>query len=235
MSIFLIYALLWFWDNRSFDAVTDANIAIERAQEAYYVGDYATAADLYGKISSEFIFNDPSLRINMAHAQFLSGDIPTAEKQYQLLTKSDNRRIATNSQIQLGMIALEKKDTLQALSYLKSAMNISPAHEMARYNYEVLKRRFSGKEEPSEAGINENNFSKVQKSSELQDKPVQIPESATQNKEMMLDRLSQLNLSEEETQAILDAMKANELQYIYQLRRKQHHSAIPAGKNKVEW
>lgn len=233
MSIFLIYALLWFWDNRSFDAVIKANVAIEEAEIAFNNGDFPVAAELYNKVSDEFIFNDPVLRMNMAHAFFLSGEIPAAEKQYQLLTRSNSIRISTNSQIQLGMIALQKKDTAQALSYLKSAMKISPANEMARYNYEVLKRKFSGKEEPSVAGNNEN--TKTQKSNDSNEITMESPETAIQQKEIMLDRLNQLNLSEEETQAILDAMKANELQYIYQLRRNQHHSATQSGKNKVEW
>ncbi len=234
MSLFLIYVLLWFWDNRSFDAVKEANMAREQAQTAYIEGDYATAASLYRKIISNFTFIDPVTRVNLAHASFLNGEINTAEDQYKLLTKSDSRRISTIAQIQLGMIALQKKDTAMALSNLKSALKISPSNEIARYNYEILRRQFSGIPAPVNTGASNTSDQKTEKESKEQVKFAEIPEPAAAKKDL-LEKLNQMHLSEEETQAILDAMKANELQYIYQLRRNQYHSTGQSQNKKAEW
>lgn len=235
MSLFLIYVLLWLWDNRSFDAVNEANLAREQAQIAYAEGDYATASELYKKITSNFIFTDPATRINMAHALFLSGEVDSAENQYSLLTKSDNRRIATISQIQLGILSIQKKDTVTALNHLKAALKTTPSNEIARYNYEVLRRQFSGNPRPDNSATNNNSGQKIQQENREQIKFASVNESNADKKDVMLDKLNQLKLSEEETQAILDAMKANELQYIYQLRRNQYHSENKSKNQKVEW
>lgn len=53
-------------------------------------------------------------------------------------------------------------------------------------------------------------------------------------KEELLKSLKAMNMSEEQARAILDAMKSNESQYIYQLRRKQYNKK-PGQKSEIEW
>ena len=53
-------------------------------------------------------------------------------------------------------------------------------------------------------------------------------------KEELLKSLKAMNMSEEQARAILDAMKSNESQYIYQLRRKQYNTK-PGQKSEIEW
>ena len=53
-------------------------------------------------------------------------------------------------------------------------------------------------------------------------------------KEELLKSLKAMNMSEEQARAILDAMKSNESQYIYQVRRKQYNQK-PGQKSEIEW
>lgn len=234
MSLFLIYVLLWLWDNRSFDAINEANLARELAQQAYLDSDYEKASELYTKLISNFIFIDPLTRVNLAHTTYKSGNYKEAEKHYQLLAKSPSKKVSTIAQIQLGMTSLQQKDTATALVYLKDALKTNPSSEIARYNYEVLKRQFSGKVKDPKVTKQTTQQQNIEKQSSQVNNFAEIQEP-NQPKKDLLDKLDRLHLSEEETQAILDAMKINELQYIYQLRRNQYHSTTPAKKEKVEW
>jgi hypothetical protein len=53
-------------------------------------------------------------------------------------------------------------------------------------------------------------------------------------KEELLKSLKAMNMSEDQARAILDAMKSNESQYIYQLRRKQFSNKT-AQQGEIEW
>ena len=233
MTTFLLYFMLWIWDNRSFEAITERNRAKTQAEIAYAEQNYAEAADLYRRITYGSIFSEAAARLNLAHAYYQAGKPAEARRHYRLLTRVQDQYVASEAQSQLALLALMSadKDTLEALELLKAALRQNPDNDRARFNYELLKEHFSGRIPPTERS--ENPPPKEQNQTEVPPDEGQSPEQVEQ-REQLLKQLKQLNMSEDQARAILDAMKTNEMQYIYQLRRRQYRNQASRS-DRTEW
>lgn len=239
MSALILYLLLWLWDNRDFDSISKANERKLGAERAYENKKYADAANLYNQITYGSLFSDPAVRLNMAHSYYQAGKLDLALRQYQLLTRVDNRAIASIAFHQIALIEVTKKDTASALSNLKMAIRMEPGNDMARSNFVVLKSNFSGIQDSpdrNEKAPKKERLSSGHSSQEALSGASSLAQETEQNlkREQLLQSLKEINMTEEQARAILDAMKSNESQYIYQLRRKQY--AEKTEKNeKIEW
>ena len=239
MTALVLYVLLWLWDNRNFDSITKANERKLAAEQAYDRKQYLDAAGLYRQITYGSIFSDPAARLNMAHSYYQAQKYNLALQHYRLLKKVDNKTIASIANSQIALIQVIKEDTGSALGSLKTALILEPGNDMARLNYVILKKKFSGIEKPSDINLN-----KKQSENRLADNkdapipPAQKPkqEEVEENikREQLLQSLKEMNMSEDQARAILDAMKSNESQYIYQLRRKQY-AQKPEPNEQIEW
>jgi tetratricopeptide (TPR) repeat protein len=232
MTSFLLYLLLWLWDNRSFDTITKANANKNEAENAYIEKDYRKAADLYQKITYGSVFVEPASRLYLAHSYFYLDSLEQARYHYKILEQAGNSAIASKANTQLAIIAIANKDTLEAINYLKTALRQVPENSKARYNYELLKKTFSGKTSTPEKT--------PPPPPEAPPPPPQLTPEAQQSVELaqqreeLLQSLRRLNMSEDQARSILDAMKTNEAQYIYQLRRRQYFNQSERSK-RVEW
>lgn len=231
MTSFLLYLLLWIWDNRSFDAITNSNRAKSNAESAYLGKDYRRAADLYHKITYGSLFTHPASRLYLAHSYFQLDSLAQAQYQYKLLMNIDNKSIASRANAQLALLAVRSQDTTLALNYLKTALRQEPLNRKARYNYELLKKTFSGRQPPPPP---EQKASPPPKQEPIPLSPQQASPELAEQREELLQRLRRLNMSEDQARSILDAMKSNETQYIYQLRRRQYHNQAEKSPI-IEW
>lgn len=234
MTYFLLYLLLWIWDNRSFNAISKANRDKTEAENAYLNKDYRKAARLYEEIAYGSLFAEPASRLYLAHSYFKLDSFEKARLQYSLLIKVDDREVATRANTQLAVLAtLTNQDTLAALNYLKTALRLAPDNEKARFDYELLKKTFSGK-----SPISSSDQSPPEKQPPPPPAPVapsaQQALALAQEREELLKSLRRLHMSEEQARSILDAMKTNETQYIYQLRRQQYYDQSERSKI-IEW
>jgi tetratricopeptide (TPR) repeat protein len=239
MTALILYVLLWLWDNRTFDSITKANERKLEAERAYNLKQYARSVDLYQQITYGSIFSDPAARLNLAHSYYLMRDYEKALKHYQLLDQIDNNTIASIANSQIALIRVLQKDTATALSNLKTSLRLEPGNNQARTNYIVLKKAFSGIEKIPEANAERQRAKQQVTSGNNQPPPPdQKPETREVaediQKEELLKSLKAMNMSEDQARAILDAMKSNESQYIYQLRRKQF-SKKTARQGEIEW
>lgn len=231
MTTFLLYLLLWIWDNRSFDTITLSNNNKSEAEKAYIEKDYQKAAILYEKITNGSIFVEPESRLYLGHSYFQLDSLSKAKYHYKLLEHVENVFIASSANTQLAIISLANKDTLLGLEYLRTALKQYPENNTARYNYELLKEIFSGKIPPT-------NKEKTPPQ-ETPGPPQQTPEvqqaiEIAEQREELLQRLRRLNMSEDQARSILDAMKTNEAQYIFQLRKRQYYNQSDRSKQ-IEW
>jgi tetratricopeptide (TPR) repeat protein len=239
MTSLILYVLLWLWDNRTFDSITKANQRKLAAEQAFKSKQYSAAADLYKQITYGSIFSDPAARLNLAHSLYKKGDYKQALKHYHLLSGTDENRIASVANSQIALIEVAKKDTAGALSSLKTALRLEPGNSLARRNYIILKKSFSGVEQPSDVSTkrqrsNQQTTARNEQQSPPQPSPEAREVSDDAKKEELLKSLKAMNMSEDQARAILDAMKSNESQYIYQLRRKQYNKK-PGQKSEIEW
>lgn len=239
MTSLILYVLLWLWDNRTFDSITKANQRKLDAEQAFKGKQYKKSAELYRQITYGSLFSDPAARLNLAHSFYKMGDYKQALKHYKLLSEIDNNAIASVANSQIALIRVNRKDTASALVSLRSAIRQEPGNNLARTNYIILKKSFSGIEQPSDISTRKQRSSQQAAAPNEQEMPPeQKPESREIaedfKKEELLKSLKAMNMSEEQARAILDAMKSNESQYIYQLRRKQYNRK-PGQKTEIEW
>ena len=236
MTAFLLYLLLWIWDNRSYDAISQSNRTMAQAEQAYQDQQYDLAADLYYSITYGSIFTEPAARLNLAHAYYQAGRLDEAQRHYQLLDHIRDRQVASRANVQMAMIAVNRQDTAQALDRLVTALRQDQENLTARYNYEILKKTYSGSTPPRKPQPEQPPSPREETKDAQASPPPQegrSPELAEQ-REQLLQQLRQLRMSEEQARSILDAMKTNEMQYIYQLRRRQYRNQSDKSEE-VEW
>ncbi|WP_373515431.1 hypothetical protein [Persicitalea sp.] len=230
MTSLLLYLLLWVWDNRSFNTIDQSNRDKREAESAYIEQNYKKAARLYKEITYGSIFSEPASRLYLAHAYFQIDSLQLAQSEYTLLEHVADPAIASAANTQLALLTCQNGDTSAALIYLKTALRHDPYNQTARYDYQVLKTVFSGKVPDAPATQPELSPPPPQLTTTSEQQEVEL---AAQREEL-LERLRRLNMSEEQARSILDAMKSNEAQYIYQLRRRQYYDQSERSKV-VEW
>ena len=238
MTALILYVMLWLWDNRTFDLITKTNERKREAEQAFNEKQYKKSAELYQQITYGSIFSDPAARLNLAHSLYNTGSYKQALKHYNLLSDIGNRSIASVANSQIGLIRVSEKDTAGALASLKNALRLEPGNQVARVNYIILKKHFSGMEAPSDIRTKKNRSTPPPPQKQQESQP-NVPQDGREvmndaRREELLKSLSQMNMSEDQARAILDAMKSNESQYIYQLRRKQYNTK-KASNGEIEW
>ncbi|GLU57162.1 tetratricopeptide repeat protein [Dyadobacter frigoris] len=239
MNALLLYLLLLLWDNRTFDAITKTNERKIGAEMAFKKKQFVNASKLYHQITYGSVFSDPAARLNMAHSYYQAGQLKDALYQYKLLDHVKDKTIASVANCQVALILVSKKDTAAALEKLKTALRLEPRNTVARSNYIILKTHFSGIEQPSQSS-QDNRMAKNEASknkptpSKPEPKPEGLEQEEAAKREQLLRSLKSMNMSEEQARLILDAMKSNESQYIYQLRRKQYAKKSERNET-IEW
>jgi hypothetical protein len=229
MNFFLLYFLLWLWDNHALNSVTKSNKTKVDAAVAFQAGDYTQAAELYQQLTYGSFFSDPAARLNLAQAYLYKGDSREAARHFELLQNVEDKRVASMANMQLGQIAIASFDTATAVQRLKLAMKLNDRNEAARYNYELLMLSYKGETKKEDTPKPPPPPQPKNTSSESE----QAPEESEERKEF-LKRLQKMNMSEEQARAILETMKTNEMHYIYQLRRRQYRNK-EVESQKVEW
>lgn len=226
----LFSLLLWIWDNRSFDTISRSNRAKIEGQVAYQEKDYQKALEAYQNISNSSLFAEPEARLNLAHAYFQLKQLNNARQYYIRLSKVKNNILSSRAFNQLGVIETIDKDTLVALRYFKESLRQNPDNQKAQYNYELLKKTFSGKEDVAKT-------KPAPQKTEQTPTPSPTPKTAqevqkTEEKKNLLDQLQNMKMTEAQAMMILDALKASEIQY---LQQQKHRSSSSNDANKGKW
>lgn len=233
-----LWAILWIWDTvsqPSLEKINEAKLAAERAFEG---GDYLAAALYFKQVVDASIFSDPAGRLNMANSFFLAGKVDEAFENYRILTRVDDPALASKAKAQLGMIALARKDTVKALNQMRAAILLDRNNRRTIANFEVLRFNFSGKIDETGTEVARNEQPDTTRSPvESRPEPDQMNDAVVElsdQREKLLQNLDKINMSEEQAKSVLDAMKVNERQYIYQLRRLGARNGAQTS-DKIEW
>src|SRR5690606_18505772 len=132
---------------------------------------------------------------------------------------------------------LEQQDTVAALAKLRKAILIDRSNHFAIADYEVLRHRFLGEIEVDKPVADENSgqTDSLPQPSEQKGVPESLNNGIVElsdQREQLVQNLDRINMSEEQAKSVLDAMKVNERQYIYQLRML---GARNGTDGKIEW
>ena len=229
MIYLLITAWVWWAELLPVSPVSRTNQMRQEAQTAYQAGRYTHALRLYTTLSRTTTTLDPAVRLNLGHTYFQLTQYTKAKPQYETLLQSDRPDLRTIAATQLGVIACLEGDSTTALSLFEKALLENADNEPARYNFELIKKVYSGKK-PS--------LNPRQKSADKKPKVVskprpvggqQVERSARQDE--LLRRFRRLNLSEEQALQLLNAMQSDDLPYA--LTHSARSSLKPAtGRNR---
>jgi hypothetical protein len=122
-------------------------------------------------------------------------------------------RLASTTYSQLGIIFCTEKDTAKALSLFKEALILKPDNEIARFNYELLKRQYNPKVNKAQNAPKPNKSQQIPQQ-QTQEEQKEIAKDNSQKE--LLKTLKNYGLTPEKAKTILDGMKNSEIQYIQQ-------------------
>lgn len=227
MSSIYFQIVLWVLNFGSFNTITLRNKAKANAEQAYQKNDYLLASTYFLQVLNYTLFVEPEIRLDLGHCYYQLKDYEGATRQYQRLLQINDPQIATSSLTQMGILLEQKSNHQQALDHFKKALSVNPNNEIARYNYELLKKRHPQQMPPPIV----KNQQSPSTSSKSKTPPQQAELEKSDKKQDILNTLKKFDLTEERAKMILDAMKSGEIQYIQERQIK----VSPDKKMKQNW
>lgn len=215
MNIWFFYIILLFLNLRSLTNVSQRNALKIEAGKAFYKKDYPLAAKKYEELANISYNLEPEARLNLAHAYFSINDTTKALEEYKKLVHLNNVGISTSAMIQVGVIQTMIGDSSGAMNLFKIALQNDNENKVARYNYELLRKKLpqsppkNNQNQNSESEKQANNGGETEKSEERRDE---------------LDSTTPEKMSKEKALQILESMKTTELQYVQQRKQKSEKS-----------
>ena len=153
------------------------NALKKEALEALTQGEYEVAAEKYSLLIDSLGVNEMPLKVNRAHAYFQSKQSKEAAVAYaEVFQTADMPHIRSMALNQMGLLASQNQETAtDILQIFKSALKEDPYNDIARYNYQVIRRQLEhNKEENTEnqdsQSESKDNPSQDQKSDQDQQK-----------------------------------------------------------------
>jgi tetratricopeptide (TPR) repeat protein len=212
MASLLFHLVFWLINQGSPRQIPERNQAKREAEQAYRQGQYRMARQRYEALTQGSIFPEVGVLLNLAHASFLVGDTAAARRYYARLFRSSDARLASTAWAQAALLDVRSGDTARALQQLRQALTLNPDNEPARYNYEFLRYRFRPRAQTPPAP-------KPPAPTNASPPPGRQDVLRSEQRRQTLTRLRRYNLTEAQAQQILDALNANEAQFIQQRRR----------------
>ena len=230
MALVFFWLLIWFNDNLSFEKVYLINRAKEKAELAYWQKDYPEAVKSYEQIVESSVLTEPAARMNLAHSYFQTKQYQKAAAIYSRLAKNSDAQLASSACNQLGVLSCFGADSSAALRYFTKALLNNNNNQQARFNYELIKKRFGGLGHK----LPQNNpETQSPQADAVQNKQLEKPQEVATSvqKKDFLKKLRDLKMTQEQAQSLLDALKNSETQYIQQLQRQQKNNSqvVEAG------
>jgi tetratricopeptide (TPR) repeat protein len=192
------------WPLNFFDQIGRNNLTRKQAEQAYQRADYEQAAAGFAYLSQKAGQADAVVWLDLGHAYFALGRYKEARRAYGQYIPAASGRSAAEAYTQLGVIACVSRDTTRALDLFRKALLTDPENEPARYNFELIKKQFSGR-------------LRAKKTPQPTRKAKQTPQQQEQmvarspRQEQVLRRLRNLNMTGEQANQLLNAMREDDL------------------------
>ncbi|WP_020600624.1 tetratricopeptide repeat protein [Spirosoma panaciterrae] len=230
----MIYLLIaaWIWLNEliSLNQISRNNQARQEAQLAYQSGKYQRALTFYTYLTQHTSTIDAAVRLNLGHTYFNLKQYTQAKSQYEALLQTDRHDLRTAAATQLGVLACLEKDSALALTLFRQALLENADNESARYNFELIKRYYSG-QPPHKRPTHKSSTPTPQQVNKPRPMGGQQVERSTRQDEI-LRRFRRLNLSEEQALQLLDAMRGDDLPYALTRSARQNSPKPQEGESR---
>ncbi|GAB3710815.1 hypothetical protein GCM10027592_47850 [Spirosoma flavus] len=209
--------------------ISQNNKARQEAQKAYQTGNFKRALGLYTKLNRTSSLADPAVRLNLGHTYFQLKQYQKARSEYESLLRSASPELRTSAAHQLGVLACLEGDSTTALVLFQEALLENPGNEPARYNFELVKKYYSGRKAKPKS--NKKNQQQQTTTQLVPSGGQQVERSERQDE--LLRRFRRLNLNEEQAMQLLDAMRGDDLPYA--LTRSARRSANKPSAEGNRW
>ncbi len=180
---YLIVLLLLIDPIKQLTKVAKVNAAKKAAQQAYMAHDYKKAIKNYMVLLDSLEVEDDVVLLNLANAYHKMKDSANARISYEVLTSSENKKVQSIAQQQLGVIQFKTKKYETALTYFKRALRANPNNSNARYNYELTKKIIDKKKEEEEKKDKDKDKDKKEKEKDNKKKDEQKKKENQQKKD----------------------------------------------------
>ncbi len=169
MKVFLIFilGLLLSIDPKK---VSKINSLKSEAKKAFLAGDFKTAIEKYKYLKDSLGVNEEEVGMNLANSYFRTNDTTGAFSNYQPLSLSNDAKIKSWANQQMGVMANRQGKFEEALNYFKQAIKAEPENEQARFNYEMVKKKLEEqKKQEQQQNKDQNKDNKDKKDDQKKD------------------------------------------------------------------
>ncbi len=177
--IFVVASLLF----TDLDKIGKINSAKAEAKKAFLEGKFKVAIEKYKYLIDSLGVNEEEVKANLASAYFQANDTANAVNTYQQLAQSNNKKINSVANQQLGVMANNTEKLEEALQHFKQALKASPENEDARYNYEVVKKKLEEKKKQQQENKDQKDQDKKDDQKKDQDKKDQKDQKDQKDKD----------------------------------------------------
>lgn len=134
-----------------FNRIAHTNELKEKAREAYLQEDFERSAALYQVLVDSFQVREEAVQLNLANSLYQSGKTEEADPAYrELAANAKDPHIRSAAYQQLGVEASRSQNLADAATYFKQALKSNPLNEVARYNYELARKKLAQEQEQDE-------------------------------------------------------------------------------------
>jgi tetratricopeptide (TPR) repeat protein len=195
-----IYHIIYFLINpQFFTNIEQKNTFKYEFNVAFKKGDFRKSIAIFEEIEKVNRLIEPELRLDAAHAYFVTNDTLNARINYEHTQDLPNALQASQSCNQLGVLAITRGDSNEGLKYFKKAIGKNIDLEQARYNYELISKLYKPKASPPP---------EQQQSKQNQEI------LASDKKEQDLDEYTSKKISKEKALQLLEDLKNSEIKIL---------------------
>ncbi|NJL14545.1 MAG: hypothetical protein HC913_17115 [Microscillaceae bacterium] len=228
--------------------IATLNHTQRQAQRAFQAKKYAQALRQYEYLVEELHLEQGPVLLNLAHCYFVQKKADRAHYYYQKALLKTTPKWQSIILTQLGYLAILNREFTQARQHFQQALLSNSANETARYNLELLLKQIKAGlidvPLPPQAGAGlVNNATAAARKSQSMTEPQESgsnprtfdrKEEAEANLRLQPQKLEEIKLNREKAEAILDALRNQEIQYIQQIPPPQTAPQNPTP-NRPDW
>jgi hypothetical protein len=195
-----IYHIIYFLINpQFFTNIEQKNTYKSEFNLAFRKGDFKKSIAVFKEIEKVNRLIEPELRLDAAHAYFVTNDTLNARINYEHTEDLPNPLQSSQSCNQLGVLAIIRGDSSMGLKYFKKAIEKNTDLEQARYNYELISKLFKPKSSPPPEQQKNNQNQEIK---------------ASEKKEKELDQYTSNKISNEKALQLLEDLKNSEVKIL---------------------
>ncbi|HTH55700.1 MAG TPA: hypothetical protein VL728_06610 [Cyclobacteriaceae bacterium] len=174
--------------------VSKINSLKAEAKKAFLAGDFKAAIEKYKFLRDSMGVSEDEVGMNLANSYFQTNDTASAVSTYQPLSVSDDKKIKSWANLQMGVIANRQGKFEEALNFFKQAMKAEPENDQARFNYEMVKKKLEEQKKQEQQKKDQNKDNKDNKDDQKKDqKDKQDQENKDKQNKDQKDKKDQQN------------------------------------------